>query len=97
MGTASWLYEHGVAGTYNQLGLLAESCKDFVGAARWLTKCLIVFHGVNDEHSTQIGIHNFARVFRAAPAETRGEMRQIWTDAGLQWPDEFDKPSDDNE
>ena len=75
--------EHGAAGTYGQLGIIAGLQERYIESGQWLLKCILTFTRASDPRSAQGNAENFLVTLRNAPPEDRARLRTMWTETGL--------------
>ena len=51
--------EHGAAGTYGQLGIIAGLQEQYIESGQWLLKCILTFLRASDRRSAQGNAENF--------------------------------------
>ena len=80
--------EHGTARSYHQLGRVAEKRRDFDAAGRWYLRALEIYSRTESQHNAQIVVRSFLRAHQLAPPTEQSEIRKMWEEAGLPWPED---------
>jgi len=82
--------EHGAATSYHQLGIVAQQRRDFEAAGRWYLRALEIFARTDSQHNAQIVVRNFLRAHQQAPPKEQTQLREMWEETGLPWPEDAD-------
>ena len=71
------------AGTYHQLGSIAEEQRDFSTAGQSFIKGLARFDRQNDAHNAQMCARSFLAVYQQADETIQARLKALWEQAGF--------------